>query len=355
MLKMRGHHVIHYGHEDSKVECDQHETVVKRYDLDKSYPDWNWRTQGFPNYRLDDHCYRYFYARTISKLHINKQQGDFLLLPFGMGHKPVADAHPDMIACESGIGYPTQPFAKYRVYESYAILHAAETLTWVQSMSNDKWYHAVIPNAFDLADFEFSAEKDDYFLFLGRVNPGKGTHIALQIVEEIGGRLVVAGAGHFSGDEPRTQRPASDYVEMKGVVGPEERKALLSRARCVIAASTFMEPFCGVQIESMLSGTPVISTDWGAFAEYNIHGVTGYRCRTFEQFCWAARNIARIQPTACRNWAEWNFSLERVADMYDEYFWSVNAIYGGRGWYEANPTRTDLAWLNKIAPPLMPH
>ena len=354
MLKAHGHTVFHYGHEDSRVACDENVIVTNSDDLYKTYGDHDWRKKGPPTYRIDDHVYNAFYAKTIAALAKRKQPGDFLLCPFGGNHKRVADAHADMIVCEPGIGYPDGGYAKFRVFESYAIMHAYLGQPRVKTTSNEMWYDVVIPNYFDLEDFEFSAHKDDYFLFLGRIYSGKGIHIAIQIVEAVGGRLIVAGPGSLDGMHGQTDRPISEYVELVGVVGPDERKRLMARAKATLAASTFVEPFCGVQIESMLSGTPVISSDWGAFAEYNIHGVTGYRCRTFEQFTWAARNIQTIDPYACRAWSERNFSLDRVADMYDEYFFSVRSIFGGKGWYQENADRTELNWLKKYWPGMAP-
>ena len=91
----------------------------------------------------------------------------------------------------------------------------------------------------------------------------------------------------------------------------------------------------------MISGTPVISSDWGAFAEYNVHGKTGYRCRTFEQFAWAANNIKNINPADCRAWGE-KFSLDNVGMMFDEYFESVLDTRKPGGFYAKRPDRTDL-------------
>jgi glycosyltransferase involved in cell wall biosynthesis len=327
LLKQRGHHVIHYGHEASEVQCDEHVATVGRDDLIKAYGDHDWRRQGFPNFQVDDHAYRTFAANTIGALQQRKQKGDFLLCMFGAGHVAVADAHRDMIICEPGIGYPGGHFAPFKVFESYAILHAYQGLKMIESAASEIWYDAVIPNYFDLSDFEYSEEKDDYFLFLGRINGGKGVHVAMQIVEAVGGRLIVAGPGSVEGLGGRTSRPVSEYVEHVGVADIETRKKLLSRAKAVLLPSLFVEPFCGVQVESMLSGTPVITTDWGAFAEYNLHGITGYRCRTFEQFVWAANNIGTIKPASCREWAATNFSMERIGEMYDEYFCSVNNVF----------------------------
>jgi glycosyltransferase involved in cell wall biosynthesis len=241
-------------------------------------------------------------------------------------------------------------FAPYKVFESYAILHAYLGLDHVARTSNSMWYDVVIPNYFDLGDFEFSADKDDYFLFLGRVYSGKGIHVAVQIVEEIGGRLVVAGPGEVEQYMARTGRPVSDYVTHVGLADTETRKRLMSRAKAMLLPSTFLEPFCGVQVEAMLSGTPIVTNDYGAFAEINLHGVTGFRCRTFEQFVWAARNVGRISPRSCRDWAATNYSIERVGDMYEDYFATVMNVSTGKGWYELNDGREDLDWLRRYYP-----
>jgi len=108
----------------------------------------------------------------------------------------------------------------------------------------------------------------------------------------------------------------------------------------------YIEPFGGVIIEAAFSGTPVITTDWGVFGENVLHGKTGYRCRTLEQFAWAAKNIHKIKPKDCYNFAMKNFTMKRVALKYEEYFNMLRGLYG-KGWYEKNPKRKELDWLKR--------
>ena len=344
MMTRRGHTVIHYGHEESNLECTEHVTVLSSADWKKSYGDHDWRKHFF-KFDTGDHAYQTFFRNAIVEVGKRKMQGDFLLPFWGSGVRPVCDAHPDMIVVEPGIGYAGGHWARFKVFESYAIYHAYYGLEAVGQCKQD-WYDVVIPNYFDLEDFEFAPEhKEDYLLYLGRVYSGKGVHIAEQIAAKVGKRLVIAGQGSLQ-EMGYPETPA--HVQEIGYADTEVRKQLLSKAQAVIMPSMYNEPFGGVQIEALLSGTPTITTDWGAFTDNNIHGITGYRCRTFEQFCWAAQNIHRISPYACRSFAESNFTLDKVGEMYEEYFQSVLNVHTGKGWYEENPGRQNLNWLSRF-------
>lgn len=350
MMGARGHEVIHYGHPDSDVpgaaECVE---TISRETYDRVYGDHDYRSKFF-KFSQDDDAYKEFFAKTIVEVGKRKQKGDFLLPFWGWGHKPICDAHKDewgTFVVEPGIGYSTGHFANYKVFESYALFHAFNGLDASTQCNRISWYDVVIPNYFDLNEFQHSPVKDDYLLFLGRVYEGKGVHIAIQVAEETGQRLIIAGQNTPEYLE-QYGRPLPGNVECVGYADVPTRKKLMANAKGFWLASQYLEPFGGTMVEAFLSGTPVISTDWGSMTENNLHGVTGYRCRTFEHFVWAAEHIGELKPADCRAWGE-NFSLERIAPMYEEFFQMVHDQGESRAWYHMRD-RKNLDWMTREHP-----
>lgn len=342
MMRARGHYIIHYGHNESQVDCDEQVNITDNELFKAAYGHYDWKKEHF-KHSTTDHCNTTFNERAIAEVGKRKQPNDFLLLFWGIGHDAVGKAHPDMIAVEPGIGCFNTPCTTFSIFESYAVMN----YIYGQEKQQPKWFDAVIPNYFDLADFEFNAKPGDYFMYLGRIIESKGIGVAVEIAKRTGLKLKVAGQGDFKAELGFDPPP---HVEVVGYLEPEARDDMLRGARALLAPTHYNEPFGGVTIEALLCGTPIITSDWGAFSENNIHGVTGYRCRTIEQFEWAAKNIDKIDRHTCRRWAEKNFSLERVGAMYEEYFTTLHTVYTGDGFYQRNPNRKELDWLKRELP-----
>jgi glycosyltransferase involved in cell wall biosynthesis len=182
---------------------------------------------------------------------------------------------------------------------------------------------------------------------MGRVIGDKGVSIAIDMTKRMGVKLLVVGQG----DMKFVTNGVHDHVTHIHAVGPKERCEIMRNAKALIAPTYYAEPFGMVVVEAMMCGTPVLTSDWGAFAETNLHGITGYRCRNVEQFVWAGRNIHNIRRQACRDWAVNNYSLERVAPMYQEYFEGLEKVFNGAGgFFCENDTRKDLNWLTRKYP-----
>jgi len=158
----------------------------------------------------------------------------------------------------------------------------------------------------------------------------KGVDIAAHVCKTIGAKLILAGPGDH--------RPS--YGEYIGPVGPKQRAELMGNAIATFVPTLYIEPFGNVNIESQACGTPVITTDWGAFTETVVQGVTGYRCRNVEEFILATQNVKNLDRQAIRDRAVSLYSVDVIAKQYEYYFQRLLTLWGD-GWYtEGNNANT---------------
>ena len=341
MMHERGHEVIHLGTEGSKPICSKNIDVVSHKEWEILYG--KKPKEEFYNIDVDGPYKNYMdkFAANSKKalLELGGNPLESIVCVTWGGAQTTATQGVNQLIVESGIGYPC-PWADFRVYESYAWMHFH--LGHEKKFDGTKWYHCVIPNAFDPDIFGPVTQKENYALYLGRLLDCKGTHIACRAARAAGLPIKIVGQGDpspFINDVPGVE-----YVPPVGVL---ERREILRKAKVLICPTQYVEPFGGVAVEAMMSGTPVVSSDWGAFCETVQHGYTGYRCRTFEQFVWAVKNIDKIDPKTCRDWAVANYSLDKVGGMYEEFFHQLKNLDKKEGWALEDNSRTQLDWLRK--------
>jgi glycosyltransferase involved in cell wall biosynthesis len=254
-------------------------------------------------------AWQMFNNTAIKEISKRIQQKDFICVIGGTTQKPIADAFPEYMTVEFGIGYGGT-FAKYRVFESYAWMHSIYSMHRNPTSVDGNFYDAVINGYLDPSMFPLGEKKEDYYLYLGRMIPRKGVDIASQVCEQLGVRLIMAGPGDYI-------PPYGEYI---GTVDTEARTRLLQGAIATFTPTLYIEPFCNVHVESMAVGTPVISTDFGVFTETVIDGFNGYKCHNMREFKKAAEQVKNLDNKSIREHAISKYSIDVIKYKYDAYF-----------------------------------
>lgn len=307
-----------YSNEGS-VKCKHFEQIFSNDDLQRHFGNeaWYQQKQWYKvSYDYSQPHWTEFNNRVIQKLKKRLAPHDIILLIAGVAQKQIADAFPKHISCEFGVGYEGV-FSPYRVYESYAWMHY---LYGKYGINDGRFFDAVIPNYFDVNDFTAKQILDpEYLLFMGRPIPRKGIEIIKEIAKYH--RVITAGAEELPG------------IEYVGYADTKKRAELMSNAKAILVPTIYIAPFEGVNAEAQLCGTPVITTDFGAFAETVQDGVTGFRCHTLSEFLSAVDQVNDLDRSFIRKRAQRLYSLEVVKPQYERYFDQLSTLWE-KGWYQ---------------------
>lgn len=189
----------------------------------------------------------------------------------------------------------------------------------------------VIPNAVDTARYRFEArvDADAPFVFLGRLEPIKGAHLAIEIARQCARRLVIAGTvtdahrDYFA--RAIAPRLDGDRVRYMGPVDDAAKNAILGSAAALLMPVQWDEPFGLVMAEALACGTPVLGLDRGAVPEVVDDGVTGAVRGRVEDVVAAGRAVNLFDRAACRRAAESRFSAPALVSAYEAVYREVAA------------------------------
>lgn len=207
----------------------------------------------------------------------------------------------------------------------YRVLRKANlvTISKAQASVPGLNYLGTVYNGLPLETYPFSEEHDGYLLFVGRISPEKGAHLAIELALNVDLPLIIAAKlddvdrNYF---RMQIEPYLSEQIRWVGEVDEDERNRLMSRAYAFVHAATWREPFGLTLIEAMACGCPVIGTRMGSIPEIVEDGVTGFVVDSVEEMIDAVYELPAIDRAACRDRALGFFSARRMTDEYERLY-----------------------------------
>lgn len=186
-----------------------------------------------------------------------------------------------------------------------------------RSTAGDVPVEAVIPHGIDTDTYYPGPGGGGYLVFVGRMNPGKGVHRAIEVAHRAGMPLIIMCKMREEGELAYFDdvvKPLMTGKDVELLLEPEEahRIELVGKAEGMLFPIQWPEPFGLVMAEALACGTPVIASPHGAATEIVEPGVTGFLHQDVEDLVTAVGRLDEISRGACRRAAEKRFSKERM-------------------------------------------
>ena len=192
-------------------------------------------------------------------------------------------------------------------------------------------YLATVYNGIDLSLYPLQDSGGDDLIFLGRIHPDKGVHLAIEVAQQSGLPLLIAGIvqdeAYFRDQVKPHLNGQIRYVGPVDVAGKNE---LFARARALLHLNTIPERFGLVLAEANAAGVAVIAMDLGSCREVIEDGQTGFLVASVAEAVRALERIPQIDRAACRERVKELFSIETMVEAYERVYCRIFDLEAAR-------------------------
>jgi glycosyltransferase involved in cell wall biosynthesis len=165
----------------------------------------------------------------------------------------------------------------------------------------------------------------DDLIFLGRIHPDKGVHLAIEVARLSGMRLIIAGIIQDEAYFRERVKPHLDDQKMLyiGPVDVSGKNELFARARALLHLNTIPERFGLVVVEANAAGVPVIAMNLGSCLEVIKDGQTGFLVDNVTEAVRSLGRISEIDRRACRRRVRQYFSIDTMVEGYERVYSTI--------------------------------
>jgi glycosyltransferase involved in cell wall biosynthesis len=193
-------------------------------------------------------------------------------------------------------------------------------------------YLATVYNGIDLSLYPFEKSGGEDLVFLGRIHPDKGVHLAIEVSQRSGRPLTIAG---IIQDEAYFREQVEPHLNGQGIryIGPVDvagKNRLFSQAYALLHLNTIPERFGLVLAEANAAGVPVVAMDLGSCREVIQDARTGFVVNNVEQAVQALVRIPEIDRRACRERVQQRFSIDTMVEAYERVYETIFALEEGK-------------------------